>query len=665
MRLDCFIGVCMLMASGLGLSGAEYEIPSPDGRLRVIITDEEAYPLYHASYNGQTALEPSPLGIFIDGVQPTTHAGLEASELTSGRVVYSNPRGKCSKVDKEFNTQTFSATLQGYEVEFRVFNDGLAYRYRLTHADGAGPMRVIAENSGFRFPGGSRGWLTQLAKAKEGWCATAPSYEDHYHQNVPISEKSDERQGWIFPALVKSGDVLTLLTESGYPGQYPGCHLSEAHHDTFMVEFPHADHNLRHEPVWAEVGCGGVTPWRVAVIGDNLAAIVETTLPDDLVDNGFTDEMGITPGKASWSWLYHADAWTTFEGQKQFINLAARLGLEYCLVDALWDVNIGRENLAELAAYARSKNVGLMVWYNSNGNWNEAPQSPFNCFDTADARRREMQWLKDVGVAGVKIDFFGGDKQSGMQLYEDILCDADSFGLAVNFHGATLPRGWSRLHPSYLNSEAVFGQEMCRGAGPNESKRPSHCTVLPFTRNAVGPMDFTPVVLNRRLAWVEGDDGNESASTGEVFRDAENAALRVTTDAFELALPVVFFEPLTHFGLTVSDIDRYPATVWRYIGEVPTVWDATYYLAGEPGRYVAMARIKGGDCYVAAINGSDTTVDIPLKGWKKGAKADYVLSSQADGELVCSASEKLPEVLTVTLAPNDGFVMKVKSPFRR
>ena len=662
MRIDCFIGVCVcvFMTSELSLTGAEYRVPSPDGQLQVIVTDDESTPQLRVEHNGATALAPSPIGIYVDGIAPGAETPLRASEITRGNTTYTNTRGKRLAVNKDYLSQTFEAPSGGYEIELRVFNDGMAYRYRLNNPEVApgGKLRVIAENSGFRFPEGSRAWLTQLAKAKEGWCATAPSYEDHYHQNVGVGEKSDERQGWIFPALVKSGDVWTLLTESGHPGQYPGCHLSEAHHNTFMVEFPHADHNLRHHPVWAEVANGAVTPWRVAVIGD-LATIVETTLPDDLAENAFTDDLGLKPGKASWSWLYHADAWTTFEGQKQFIDLAARLGLEYSLTDALWDVNIGREQLAELASYARSKGVGLMVWYNSNGNWNEAPQSPFDCFDTPDARRREMKWLKEIGVAGVKIDFFGGDKQQGMQLYEDILCDADSFGLAVNFHGATLPRGWSRLHPSYLNSEAVFGQEMCRGAGPNEAARPSHCTVLPFTRNAVGPMDFTPVVLNRRLAWVEGDDGNEAAATGEVFRNAGDAALRVTTDAFELALPVIFFEPLTHFGLTAGDVDRYPEGVWKYIGEVPTVWDDTRLIAGIPGEYVALARYKDGDCYIAAINGTDTPLTVPLRGWKKGAKSAYTLASDGEGALLCKKGEKLPETLTVTLQPRDGFVMKI------
>ncbi|MDE5941292.1 MAG: glycoside hydrolase family 97 protein, partial [Muribaculaceae bacterium] len=614
-------------------------------------------------FNGEPALWVSPMVIFIDGVTPVAGVKLKASAPGKGSVSYTNTRGKSLKVDKMYNSRTFSVPEQGYEIELRVFDDGLAYRYRLLPTAGGDEgrcRRIIAENSGFAFPDGSRGWLTQLAKAKEGWCATNPSYEDHYHMDVALEEKSDERQGWIFPALVRSGNVWTLLTESGYPGEYPGCHLSEARSNTFMVEFPHADHNLRHQPVWASVADGGVTPWRVAVIGDSPAAIVETTLPDDLAERTFSDDGGLKPGKASWSWLYHADAWTTYEGQRKFIDLAARLGLEYCLTDALWDVNIGRERMGELASYARERGVGLLVWYNSNGAWNDAPQSPTDCFNTREARCREMEWLKSIGIAGVKIDFFGGDKQDGMQLYEDILCDADSFGLVVNFHGATLPRGWSRIHRSYMNSEAVFGQEMCRGAGPNEAARPAHCTVLPFARNAVGPMDFTPVVLNRRLAWVEGDDDADlSAVSGEVFRDAGNAAVRVTTDAFELALPVIFFEPLTHFGITVSDVDRFPETVWKYVGEVPTVWDRTVFLAGEPGKYVVMAREKDGECYVAAINGTDSEISVPLKGWGPKTRAEYVIRSSDNGELVCETGCVMPDKTEIRVLPRDGFVMKL------
>lgn len=663
---DCFVGICVCLTSALCLSGEEYNIPSPDGRLRVTVTDEDGVPGYGASLDGNVALARSPLGLFIDGVEAAEVTKLKPYPVSGHEVSYVNGRGKCSHVSKPYNEQRFGVDEGGYDIVFRVFDDGFAYRYELLPSDGGSPrrdVRVIAENSGFKFPAGSRGWLTQLAKAKEGWCGTAPSYEDHYHINVPVEEKSDERQGWIFPALIRNGKVWTLVTESGHPGEYPGCHLSEAHDNTFMVEFPHADHNLRQHPVWAQINVGGHTPWRVVAVGDSQGDILETTLADDLADDAFVNDMGLKPGKASWSWLYHADAWTTYEGQRKFIDLAATLGLEYCLTDALWDVNIGRERMAELAAYAREKNVGLLLWYNSNGNWNNAPQSPFNCFNTREARQREMKWLKDIGASGVKIDFFGGDKQAGMQLYEDILCDADSFGLVVNFHGATLPRGWSRLHPSYMNSEAVFGQEMCRGAGPNEAARPRHCTVLPFVRNAVGPMDFTPVVLNRRLAWIEGADDDAAVAgeaTGEVFRDADNAALRVTTDAFELALPVIFFEPLKHFGITVADLPRYNETVWRYIREVPTVWDSTSYIAGMPGEYVAIARRSGNDCYVAAINGSDTPVTISLEEWGCGLTADYLLTSDASGNLTPAVFPALPASLT--LAPRDGFVYKFSFP---
>jgi Glycoside hydrolase 97. len=247
------------------------------------------------------------------------------------------------------------------------------------------------------------------------------------------------------------------------------------------------------------------TPWRM-IVGDKLNKIVESTMATDLVKPKYEAKYDYKPGKASWSWLVLKDNNTTYEVQRQFIDMAAQLKFEYCLIDALWDTKIGREKMKELADYAKTKSVSLILWYNSNGKWNDADQTPKDKMAERNSRREEMKWMQSIGVKGIKVDFFGGDKQATMKLYEDILTDANDFDITVNFHGTTLPRGWERMYPNFVTAEAVKGMEFCTFGQEAESLRPQHACVLPFVRNTVAPMDFTPLILNPTLGEKKDPD---------------------------------------------------------------------------------------------------------------------------------------------------------------
>lgn len=288
----------------------------------------------------------------------------------------------------------------------------------------------------------------------------------------------------------------------------------------------------------------------------------------------------------------------------------------------------------------------LLLWYNSNGNWNGARYlSPTNIMNNAEKRRAEMEWMRSIGVAGIKVDFFGGDKQNSIKLYTDILADCNRYGLICNFHGATLPRGWARMYPAFFNAEAVMGQEFCRGNHENEAMRASHITVLPFTRNAVAPMDFTPTVLN------------------EVLGQDANLSLRSTTTAFELALPVIMFAPLSHYGLIPDDLKRMPRSLFDYFRELPTVWDETRLLSGYPGRDVVMARRSGNVWYVAGINGEDTakTIDVDLSQLAaKGSAQIFTTVAASRGEVACSEGNKADGTIKFALQPRDGFLIVIK-----
>jgi hypothetical protein len=215
--------------------------------------------------------------------------------------------------------------------------------------------------------------------------------------------------------------------------------------------------------------------------------------------------------------------------------------------------------------------------------------------DNAIVRQREMQWLQSVGVPGIKVDFFGGDKQETMRLYEDLLNDANHYGLSVIFHGCTLPRGWERMYPNYMGSEAVlasenliFGQRACDLEARN-------ATMHPFVRNTVGSMEFGGTFLNKRL-----NRGNDGGTT------------RRTSDVFQLATAVLYQNPVQNFALAPNNLDDAPAICLDFMKQVPTTWDETRLIDGYPGRYVVLARRSGNTWYVAAVNGTNETVKTTL-----------------------------------------------------
>jgi hypothetical protein len=381
-----------------------------------------------------------------------------------------------------------------------------------------------------------------------------------------------------------------------------------------------------------------LTPWRVIAVG-SLKTIAESTLGIDLADPAAQPAgPSIQPGKASWSWPLLGDGQTVYDVQKRFIDYAAEMGWRYCLIDSMWDTQIGYEKIKELIDYARGKNVGVLLWYNSNGDWNQAPQTPRHLMLTRESRLREFARLKAMGVAGLKIDFFGGDGQSMIGYYLDILEDAAPFGLLINFHGATLPRGWQRTYPHLMTMEAIRGLEYVTFEQRNADEEPSHATVLPFTRNVFDPMDFTPVVL-----------------------DQINKIERRTTSAFELALAVIFTSGIQHYAEIPAGMAKAPDYVRDFLRRVPAAWTDMQFLEGLPGEFVVLARQGEGRWYVAGINGKAEPKALTLDLSGLPVRGSGTLISDGDGgnlsfrrqTVTLDATRRLP----VTLKPRGGFVL--------
>jgi hypothetical protein len=626
----------LVVALTLATSAHALEITSPDGQVKVTVSVEDGRLGYQVSYDSQELVAWSPLGLETEAGDFRSDVKIVyKSEVETIKKSYDTPLGKQGHVDVDARQQAVkieNAAGQQLGVRFYVANNGVAFSYRVPESDGK--VDVLSEATSFAFPEGTRSHLHPMAKAKTGWSRTQPSYEEHYVQE-PAGTPSTMEQGWCLPALFEVPNRgWVLIGEAGVDPNYFGARLShESTNRVYKIDLPQAEEHLDTSPTTATVTGGDWLPWRFLVVGKSLEPIVASTLATDLAEPLYELDWEPQPGRAAWSWLPLKDANTIEPVQRKFIDMAAKLNFEYALIDADWDRQIGREKIEDLANYAKEKGVRLLLWYNSNGQWNDAPYTPQDCMDTPEAREKEMSWLEETGIAGIKVDFFGGDKQDVMALYDGILRDAAKHKLMVNFHGATIPRGWDRMYPNFATCEAVRGMEFCTFEQANADREPAHSTILPFTRNVIGPMDFTPVMIGEKLA------------------PFDKAPTRRTTLGFELALPIIFHTPIQHFGLVPEDLDRLPAFAVDYLKELPTTWDETKLLEGEPGKFVVLMRKKNGRQYIGAINGTDEPLTVSIPSELVDGAAAIV-----DG-LEGLVQESLPSDGKLTLQPHGGAVI--------
>lgn len=533
---------------------------------------------------------------------------------------------------------------QKADVTFRVSNNDVAFRYTLPRQGDTGSIVVDGEETGFRFPAGTTTFLCSQSDAMIGWKRTKPSYEEEYKVDAPMDVRSQYGHGYTFPCLFKVGeDGWVLVSETGVDSRYCGSRLSDvAEGNLYTVAFPMPEENNGNGTVAPAFSLPGSTPWRTITVGETLKPIVETTVPWDVVEPLYETEHNYRMGRGTWSWILWQDGSINYDDQVRYIDLAAAMGYEYALIDNWWDTNIGHERMEQLIRYARSKKVDMFLWYSSSGYWNDIEQGPTNLMDNPIARKREMKWLQSQGVKGIKVDFFGGDKQETMRLYEAILSDADDHGLMVIFHGCTLPRGWERMYPNYVGSEAVlasenmvFNQHFC-------DEEAFNACLHPFIRNSVGSMEFGGCFLNKRL-----NKGNDGGIT------------RRTTDVFQLATAVLFQNPVQNFALAPNNLTDVSPVCIDFMKEVPTEWDETRFVDGYPGKYVVLARRHGDNWYLAAVNATGEPLklklDLPMFAGK-------TVSSYSDDKhmqpQVRQQNVKSDGKFQLTVQPQGGFVLK-------
>ena len=674
--------LAILLTSSALVWADDVTVSSPNGSLVVTVSDRGGRLSYSASLDGVKVLEPSALGLKTSLGDLTKDLSILTSHPSPLTSDYKMRGTKASSASYNANTLTVDVeNKEGvkFSILFQVSNNDIAFRYQMPRQKinrrEYKRVRILAELSSFNFPDGTTTFISPQIGPESGWEQTKPSYEEGYSNDAPMTTPSRYGHGYIFPALFhiggsdvkpidgifaknsinkknnlplskgeQEGVLWALVSETGVGSNYCGSHLSDYQSGMgYTVVYPDRGENNGYGTDYAVIPLPGETPWRTITVGNSLKPIAETTISYDVVEPRFEPSTEYKPGRYTWSWLIGQDNSINYDDQVRFIDLASAMGFEYCLVDNWWDQNIGRERIAELSKYAQSKGVHLLMWYNSNGFWNDAPQTPRNCMNTAIAREKEMSWLESIGVKGIKVDFFGGDKQETMQLYEDILSDANRHGLQVVFHGCTVPRGWERMYPNFVASEAVLASEnLFFGEGATISEG-FDLTLHPFCRNATASMDWGGIIMNK---WMSTD--NKSRHT------------RKTTDIFEMAAGIIMQTSVQCVAIQPNNLEELPQFELDFLRELPTTWEETRFIDGYPGKYVILARkATNGRWYIAGLNAlkEPLSLTLDLKDFGFTNPSLYIDDKACEPTL---SSLKLSKkgVTKLTIQPNGGFIIK-------
>lgn len=628
-----------LFLSGIAMA-QKAVVESPDNMLKVTVDCKEGKLSYVIDYNGKRMLNESPLGLNANIGNYADNLSYQRHEITKVTDSYKLRNSKQSNISYEANRLEYLIKNgDGAEMTLvlQVSNNNVALCYELSKKGETGSIRIMNEVTGYNFPQQTTTFLTPQSDAMIGWKRTKPSYEEEYKADRPMNERSQFGHGYTFPCLFRVGeDGWVLLSETGVDSRYCASHISDYENGLYTIAFPMPEENNGNGTVEPAFSLPGATPWRTFTVGSDLKPIVETTIPWDVVKPRYESDKIYKYGKGTWSWILWQDNSINYDDQVKFVDLANAMGFNYTLVDNWWDTNIGKDGMERLSKYAKTKDVELFVWYSSSGYWNDIVQGPTNIMFNSISRKKEMKWLNSIGAKGIKVDFFGGDKQETMRLYEDILSDAEDHGLMVIFHGCTLPRGWERMYPNYVGSEAVLASENLIFAQHWCDTEAFYGTLHPFIRNTVGCMEWGGSYLNKRM-----NRGNDGGNT------------RLTSNGYSLATAVLFQNPIQNFAIAPNNLTDAPQYCLDFLRNVPTTWDETRFIEGYPGKYVVLARRNGDKWYLAAINAMSEELKLNLD-ISFMTSADATLYDDKKGEQMIKTKKG---VYKCTIAPNGGIVL--------
>ena len=538
-------------------------VTSPNGKLTAIANGK----VLTVSYKKKQVLE-------INDLLPADQSFTFVRKVHDDYQMLSGKRLHCTNEANEYRCGS---------LVLRMYNDGIAFRTENQQ------QAANSQLPAYRISEGTRRWMQQWCDSYEGFFPMTTTYKVAPIPSYSGISKSAEgwNNRWGYPALLEvrskkeeaKGDngIFVLISEANIEhGQSASCLYNEG--EAFRVV---ADAQI-------EGKTANHTPWRVVMVG-SLKNVVESTLVTDVSEpNKIGDTSWIKPGVVSWIYWAYNHGSNDYNIIKKYVDMAVSLRLPYVLIDAEWDEMRDGKTIEDAVSYAKSKGVKPLIWYNSSIGWVDGAPTPKFRLNKPEDREKEFAWCEKIGVAGVKIDFFSGDNQKNMEYCIDLLESAARHHLLVNFHGATIPRGWQRTYPNLMSTEGVYGAEWYNNVATFTDKAACHNATLPFTRNIVGPMDYTPCT----------------------FSDSQYP--HITTHGHELALTVLFESGLQHLADRPESYLSQPQEVKDFLSALPSTWDETRLIAGYPGEYVAMARRHGDTWYLAAINGTNEEKEVTL-----------------------------------------------------
>lgn len=605
--LVAFIAQCLLFSANAA------NIYSPNGKISASLEGKTL----KLNYNNKHVID---ILVDVTGSKDTDFSLV--SKITADYQMLSGKRLHCTNEANEYRLEN---------LVLRLYNDGAAFRYEYNLKENSD---IPAEHTAYIIPENTKRWMQQWTDAYEALFPLTTSYKTAPVASFSAISKSAEgwNYRWGYPSLIESQDgVFALISEANIEKTQSASCL---YNDKEVYRVVADENNAKVSGAWH-------TPWRVVITGQ-LKDIVESTLVTDVADeNKLEDTSWIKPGVVSWIYWAYNHGSNDYNIIKKYVDMAAKLKLPYVLIDAEWDTMKGGKSIEDAVKYALSKDVKPIIWYNSSVGWVDGAPTPKYRLNKAEDREKEFAWCEKIGVAGVKIDFFSGDNLKNMEYCIDLLESAARHHLLVNFHGATIPRGWQRTYPNLMSTEGVYGAEWYNNVPTFTTKAACHNATLPFTRNVIGPMDYTPCA----------------------FSDSQHP--HITTNAHELALTVLYESALQHLADKPESYYAQPQSVQDFFGSLPTVWDETRFISGYPGESVVIARRSKNTWYVAGINGSDIARTIPLSLSKLNIPASAKIQAFCDGTAIekekwnIQTLKTLPEA--VNLQPRGGVVFIIRS----
>ena len=612
----------------------EFLVSSPDTSLQVGVSiTNDGMLRYKVRLDETTMIEDSPLGIDLGRISFTEALRFKKWQISDIKTdSFTMLTGKSKHICERYREAVVAlgnAQNQEMLLLVRVYDGGVAFRYKFDKKDTV-LYTVKKELSGFHIPTG-KAWLAPYDVPGD----YKPAYETYYENELNSDAQSPKKEGWAFPCLFQIKDKWLLLTESDVHETYCSSHLNSPWDGIFTIRFPEEKEARGLFSSQPEIMFPWESPWRVIITGRNPGGIFQSNLVHALAKaSTLKDTEWIQPGLASWSWWSDNDSPEDYQKLRDFVDFGARMGWKHSLIDAKWDQMSGGD-IGQLAAYASSKGVDLWVWYNSAGVHNQYDLGPRDILYDSLSRVKEFDRISGIGIKGIKVDYIESDKQAIVKLYTDILKDAAKYKLMVNFHGCKLPTGWSRTYPHLLTMEAVRGAE-CYKLDKTYPERAAVCnSILPFTRNVVGPMDYTPTTFTR------------------------HKYPHKTTFAHELALSVLFESGIQHLADDLRMYEKQPDYVIDFLKKLPAVWDNSLLLDGYPGSFVVVARKDGDKWFFAGINSKNSPRDYILSfPFLSGEKAQLYLitdGNQSDSfkNIVLQVNDK--SKVPVRMLPEGGF----------